>query len=353
MRAALWHARKDIRIETVPDPAPPGPGEVILKVGGCGICGTDLEEYAYGPIFIPVGTPNPLTGTQAPLILGHEFAGEVVEVGRDVPYHAGTHLAPDTLIACGECYYCQRHMLSLCDNLSLLGLMAHGGLAEYCKVPISMCVELPASLSLEWAALGEPLSVAVRAVRKSRLQVGEKVAIFGGGTIGMFCLQIVVNAGASEIYVVEPMAQRRQIALELGATGVIDPTQVDAVEELRRLTTIGPDVVFEAVGVPEVIPSAIQAARKAGRIVLIGIPGMDSSFNFFSIVATEKEVIGSFSHVYDEDFYVALRLLAEGRIQAERLITDRIPLERLVDDGLQRLQQHPPDTLKILVQPHG
>jgi len=169
MRAALWHARKDIRIETVPDPTPPGPGEVILKVGGCGICGTDLEEYAYGPIFIPVGTPNPLTDTQAPLILGHEFAGEVVEVGRDVPYRCGAHLAPDTLIACGKCYYCQRHMLSLCDNLSLLGLMAHGGLAEYCKVPIAVCVELPASLSLEWAALGEPLSVAEDSRAAARL----------------------------------------------------------------------------------------------------------------------------------------------------------------------------------------
>ncbi|MFC1960358.1 2,3-butanediol dehydrogenase [Chloroflexota bacterium] len=351
MKAAVWYARNDIRIETVPDPGPPGPGEVILKVSSCGICGTDLEEYTSGPIFIPTEQPNPLTGHQAPLILGHEFAGEVVEVGRDVPFKQGTYLAPDTLITCGECYYCARHELSLCDDLALLGLSSHGGLADYCKVPISMCIELPQSLSPEYAALAEPLSVAVRAVRKSRLKIGETVAIFGGGTIGLFCLQIALNAGASDIYVVEPIAGRRELALQLGATGVIDPNSTDPVEELRQLTKIGPDVVLEACGVPSVMPTTIEAARKAGRIVLLGIPGSASTINFFSVVVTEKEIIGSMSHVYDEDFYTALRLLGEGRIDAEKLVTHRIPLDRLIEDGLQRLENHAPDTLKILVKP--
>ena len=353
MKAAVWHARKDIRIETVPDPSAPGPGEVILKVSTCGICGTDLEEYISGPIFVPTDKPNPLTHQMAPLILGHEFAGEVVEVGRDVPFKPGDFLAPDTIIPCGECYYCKRHELTLCDNLAILGLMGNGGLAEYCKVPISMCIELPPSLSLEYAALAEPLSVAVRAVRKSRLRIGETVAIFGGGTIGLFCLQIAVSAGASAVYVVEPVPQRRELALQLGATGVIDPKATDPVEELRNLTKIGPDVVLEACGVPSVTPITIDAARKQGRIVLLGIPGSKSSINFFNVVVTEKEVIGSMSHVYDEDFYTALRLLAEGRIDAEKLITHRIPLDQLVTHGLEHLEKRPLDTLKILVQPHN
>lgn len=353
MKAAVWHARKDVRIETVPDPGAPGPGEVILKITSCGICGTDLEEYASGPHFIPVDKPNPLTGQIAPLILGHEFAGEVVEVGRNVPYKPGTYLAPDTLITCGECYYCKRHELSLCDNLALLGLMGNGGLAEYCKVPISMCVEVPQSLSLEYAALAEPLSVAVRAVRKGRLHVGETVAIFGGGTIGLFCLQIALSAGASAVYVVEPVPWRRDLALQLGATGVIDPAACDPVDELRRLTKIGPDMVLEACGLPEVMPTTVDAARKAGRIVLLGIPGGKSSIDFFKVVVTEKEIIGSMSHVYDEDFYTALRLLAERRIDGEKLITHRISLDHLVQDGLEHLEKHPVDTLKILVKPHN
>ena len=121
--------------------------------------------------------------------------------------------------------------------------------------------------------LAEPLSVAVRAVRKSRLRVGETVAIFGGGTIGLFCLQIALSAGASAVYVVEPVARRRELAMQLGAAGVIDPRTTDAVDRTAETDRIGPDVVLEACGVPEVMPTTIDAARKAGRIVLLGIPG--------------------------------------------------------------------------------
>jgi (R,R)-butanediol dehydrogenase/meso-butanediol dehydrogenase/diacetyl reductase len=351
MKAAVWHARNDIRIENMPDPAPPGPGEVILKVAYCGICGTDLEEYRFGPIFIPVDIPNPITGTKAPLILGHEFAGEVVEVGRNVEVKSGARLAPDVLMTCGECYWCKRNQVTLCDNLAALGLMGHGGLAEYCRLPISMCIELPQTLSFEHAALAEPLSVAVRAIRKGRLRIGETVAIFGGGTIGLFCLQVALNAGASSVYVVEPLPHRRELATRLGAAAAIDPTAVDPVEAIRKLTRIGADVTIEASGVPAVVPVTIEAARKAGRIVLVGIPTGASTFNLFSVVATEKEVIGSLSHVYDEDFQTAIQLLAEGRIEADLLISDRIPLDNLIEAGLQRLEQQPADTLKILVQP--
>ena len=349
MKAAVWHARNDIRIETMPDPDPPGPGEVILKVSYCGICGTDLEEYRHGPIFVPVDDPNPLTGQMAPLILGHEFAGEVVEVGPGVKVKPGTRLTPDVLITCGHCYWCKRNQGTLCDSLAALGLMGHGGLAEYCKVPLSMCLEVPQSLTSEHAALAEPLSVAVRTVRKGRLQVGESVTVFGGGTIGLFCLQVALSAGASRVYVVEPLPNRRKLALKLGATDAIDPQAVNPVEAIRDLTGIGTDVVIDASGAPSVIPQAIDSARKAGRVVLVTIPTGETTFNFLSVVATEKEIIGSLSHVYDEDFYTAVQLLAEERIRADLLITEHIPLERLLEDGLHRLEQQPADTLKILV----
>ncbi len=351
MKAAVWHDRNDIRIENMPEPGPPGPGEVILKVAYCGICGTDLEEYRHGPLFIPVDAPHPITGEKAPLILGHEFAGEVVEVGREAKVKAGTRLAPDIFITCGKCFWCKRNQVTLCESMAALGLMGHGGLAEYCRVPVSMCIELPQSLSLEHAALAEPLSVAVRAVRKSRLCLGETVSIFGGGTIGLFCLQIALNAGASRVYVVEPLPNRRELATRLGATATIDPSAVDPVEAIRDLTQIGTDISIEASGVPTVAPITIEAARKAGRVVLVGIPTGESTFNLLSVVATEKEVIGSLGHVYDEDFHTAIGLLAEGRIKADLLISDRIPLDNLMEAGLHRLEQQPADTLKILVQP--
>src|SRR5947209_2424849 len=185
MQAALWYARDDVRVEDVPEPSAPGPGNVIIKVDACGICGTDLEEYRAGPLLIPVGEPNPLTGRKAPIILGHEFAGEVVEVGRGVTaFRVGDRVAPDVLIYCGTCFWCRRHQVSLCDKLAALGLMADGGLARYCAMPAATCIRLPNGLSSEHAALAEPLAVAVRAVRKGRLALGETVAVFGGGAIG-------------------------------------------------------------------------------------------------------------------------------------------------------------------------
>lgn len=353
MKAARWHARHDIRIDDIPEPTAPGPGEVIIKVGACGICGTDLEEYTDGPLFVPVDEPNPLTGRKAPLTMGHEFAGEVVEVGKGVTaFKPGDHLAPDVLLYCGECYWCQRHQVNLCDKLAALGQMDDGGLAEYCKLPVKMAIPVPNGLSDDHAAMAEPLSVAVRAVRRGRLAPGETVAVFGGGTIGLFCLQVALAAGAGEVFVIEPLQGRRELALKLGASAVIDPKAVEPIEELRRLTRgVGPDLVMEAAGVAPVTPVAIHAARKGGRIVLVGIPVAPTTFNFFEVVFTEKEVIGSLSHVYDEDYATAIRWLGDGRIQAEPLISVRIPLARLVEDGLERLADQSTETLKVIVKP--
>jgi len=354
VKAAIWHARDDVRIEDVPAPSAPGPDEVILKVGACGICGTDLEEYRAGPIFIPVERPNPLTGRLAPLILGHEFAGEVVAVGRDVAsLRVGDRVAPDGLIYCGECYWCRRHQVTLCDKLAALGLMADGGLAEYCKAPAATCIKLPPGTRFDHAALAEPLSVAIRAIRKGRVGLGEKVAIFGGGTIGLFALQAARHAGAGAVYVVEPHEGRRALATKLGAAETIDPGEVDATRELHVLTRIGPDVVIEASGAVAAAPAAIEAARKGGRIVLVGIPIAATAINFMTVVSDEKEVIGSLSHVYDEDFATAVRLLADGLVDAEPLISARIPLDALLTDGLHRLETRAVETLKILVEPGG
>src|SRR5438552_8337343 len=181
MKAARWHGRRDVRIEVVPDPTP-GPQEVVLHVDWCGICGTDMEEYLTGPHWVAVGHPHPLTHAQAPLALGHEFCGEVVAVGREVRgLRVGDRVAPDTLIYCGHCYWCQRHQVQLCEHVAFLGLMADGGLAEFCVAPEAMCIPLPPSLSSDRAALAETLAVGVHALRRGRLSPGETVVIVGAG----------------------------------------------------------------------------------------------------------------------------------------------------------------------------
>ena len=353
MKAAVWYGRRDIRVEEFPDPPPPGENEVKIKVSWCGICGTDLEEYLYGPLYIPVDEPNPLTGRKAPMILGHEFVGTVVEVGPCVTgFKVGDVVTPDTLIHCGECYWCKRHQVHHCENLAILGLMTDGGFAEYVNAPTYMCFHLPAGVSPEVAVLAEPASVAVRANRLARTSFGDSVAVIGAGTIGLLCLQTAFLSGASQVYVLEIDSSRREVASQMGATEVFDPLAVDPVEAIKDHTGgRGVDVVLEAGGNAKTIAMAPKLACKRGRVVLLTLHNEPVPINFFPLVCDEIELIGSFSHIYDEDFAAAVTLLGDGRINAEPLITGRIGLDDIVEKGLEELIAHKSDNLKILVSP--
>ena len=225
MKAARWHRRGDVRVEDVPCPSP-GPGELLLRVSWCGICGTDVEEFLAGPTIIPVEVPNGLTGRVAPITLGHEFVGSVAAFGEGVTgFELGERVAPEVVLFCGRCFFCRRHEYALCLNWAALGLMADGGLAEYAVVPAFSCARLPASLPDEEGALIEPTEVAVRAVRKSDLRLGESVAVVGGGTIGLLVLQVARAAGAGAAYLIEPRPSRRELGLSLGATAAFAPEQ--------------------------------------------------------------------------------------------------------------------------------
>jgi (R,R)-butanediol dehydrogenase/meso-butanediol dehydrogenase/diacetyl reductase len=353
MKAAVWYGRRDIRVEEFPDPPPPGENEVKIQVAWCGICGTDLEEYLYGPLYIPVNGPNPLTGRMAPMILGHEFAGTVVEVGPGVnDFKVGDVITPDTLIHCGECYWCRRHYVHQCEKLAILGLMTDGGFAEYVNAPTYMCFHLPPGVSPEVGALAEPASVAVRANRLAGTSFGDRVAVIGAGTIGLLCMQTAFLAGASEVYVLEVEASRREVASRMGATQVLNPPELDPVEAIKDLTGgHGVDVVLEAGGNSETIAMAPKLARKRGRVALLTLHNEPVPINFFPLVCDEIQLIGSFSHIYDEDFAAAVSLLGSGRIQAEPLITGRIGLDDVVEKGLEELLANKAGNLKILVSP--
>ncbi len=355
MKAAVWHGRHDIRIMQFSDPRPPARDGVTLQVAWCGICGTDLEEYLYGPLFIPVEKPNPLTGRAAPMVMGHEFVGVVRAVGAEVSdLKIGDRVAVDTLLHCGECYFCKQHLVQLCEKLAIMGLSTDGGLAEFVNAPRYMCFKYPATLSDEHAALSEPASVAVRAVRRSRLAPGETVAIIGAGTIGLLTLEVARAMGAEKVIVLEPAENRRRIAAQLGAIAAVDPGRNDPVLAVHALTgSLGADVVFECAGNVRTMAMAPMLARKRGRVVLVGLHDAPTSMRLLSVVTGEQEIIGSFSHVYDEDFGLAVELLSSGRITAEPLITARIGLKGLVPQGLDELASNKDRHLKILVSPHG
>ena len=355
MKAAVWHGRRDIRIEQFPDPPPPGKNAIRIRVDWCGICGTDLEEYVNGPLYIPVHKPDELTGRQAPMVIGHELVGTVVETGPGAEAFApGDRVAPDTLLFCGECWYCRRHLVHQCRKLAILGLMTDGGCAEYVNAPVYMCYKLPPSMPSETGALAEPAAVAVRAVRTGGVKLGDRVAIVGGGTIGLLCLQVAVLSGAAEVHVIEPHESRRRLALQLGARQAIDPAVVNPQEALMDLTGgAGADVVLECGGNPATMSLAPRLARPQGTVVITGLHNEPVGVNLFSLVCREITLRGSFSHIYDVDFAEAVALLGAGRIAAAPLITARIGIFEAIEKGFERLLHNKGEHLKILISPQN
>jgi (R,R)-butanediol dehydrogenase/meso-butanediol dehydrogenase/diacetyl reductase len=352
MKAARWHGRRDVRVEEVSVPTP-GHGEVLLRVSLCGICGTDLEEYRHGPLVIPADRPHPLTGRRAPLTMGHEFFGVVATLGSGVDgLREGERVVPDIVLFCNACVFCRQHQYALCEKWAAIGLHCDGGLAEYVTVPAFSCIRLPATLSDAEAALVEPTEVAVRAVNKAPPQIGDVVAVLGGGTIGLLTLQVARAAGAGEVVLVEPRPARRALGVELGAAAALDPGDAGWMDELRRLAGgLGPHVVYECAGRPDSASLAIRMSRKGGRIVLVGITGGEVPVDTLDLLIGEKTVIGTIQHHYDEDLPAAVRLLADGRVRGIPLVTAEIPLRDVVRGGFEALTSAGQEHLKILVNP--
>lgn len=234
MRVARWYGGDDIRIEQVPKPALSGL-EVRIRVAVCAVCGTDVHSLA---------GKFPLTAP--PCVLGHEFSGTVAEIGPQVTrVQVGDRVAVEPGVVCHSCWYCRNGQEHLCTSRQ----MSPGGFAEYAVVPESVVWRLPDALSLETAALAEPMACAVHAVDQAQLRSGSTVAILGAGAIGLSLLQLCRLSGAATTVVLEPDAGRRDLALRLGADLAVDPLETNAVEAIRSVTDgRGADAVFEAVG---------------------------------------------------------------------------------------------------------
>ena len=350
MLAVRWHGRRDLRLEDIPEPQVK-PGFIKVKVKACGICGTDLNEYLNGPIFIPTEKPHPLTGRTAPVTIGHEFAGEVVDIGEGVKgFEVGDRVAVFPVIHCGECYFCRRGMENLCVNFGVTGLSEDGGFAEYALVRPYQAYKIPESVSFEEAALVEPLSVGVRAVKKAGLLPGDSVVIIGAGPIGLSVLLVARASGAGKVIVVEPSRVRRKKALELGADIAIDPSgrsTEEVVEDIVGETELGADVSFECVGLNETFKTAVESIRKGGRAVILGVFKCLTSFNAKGLVVGEKSIVGSVSHSAD-DFCRGISLIASGRVDVRPMITSRVGLEEIIERGFEELAKNREGHVKIL-----
>lgn len=349
MRAAVWHKARDLRVETVASPELRSAHDVRVKVAACGICGSDLHEYAAGPIFVPVGTPHPISGDMAPIIMGHEFAGEVVEVGSAVTrVKPGDRVAIEPILSPNRngAYLMESYNLS--PELGFHGLSGGGGgFSEYTVVGEHMVHVMPEGLSYEQGALVEPAAVALHAVRQSRLRAGDTAAVFGAGPIGLMVIEALKAAGAAQIFAVELSAARRAKAAELGAIA-LDPETGDAVAKIAEQSGGGGvDFAFEVTGIPAVLKQCIHATHPGGEIVVVSIWEGEASFNPNDLVIKERTMRGIIA--YRNVYPAVMALMQRGFFRAEDLVTDRIGLDAVVENGFERLLADK-SQIKILVQ---
>ena len=339
MKAAVFLGAGRIEVRDVPTPVPE-PGEVLIRVGYCGICGSDLEAYATGMY-------------ETGLIIGHEFAGTIVQIGPDVSgWQVGDRVVVGDAVPCGECPSCREGWLDACESLTMIGVSHDGGMAEYVKFMAKGLHRLPATVSLRQGALVEPLSIALHGVRRSRLRPGDVAVVMGAGPIGLLVLQCALLAGARRVAVTEVEPMRAALAGRLGAAVVLDPSRDNVGIALSRLTGgRGPEVVYICTGAPSPYRDAISLVRKGGQVFVMGLCVEPVETDFMSIAMGELSIEGSFAG--RAEMAAAVEFVAQGRLDVEALISHEISLDNVVEQGFCRLAAPGSGAVKILVNIGG
>jgi 2-desacetyl-2-hydroxyethyl bacteriochlorophyllide A dehydrogenase len=339
MKAAVLPSAGRVVIEDLPRPHA-GPDEIVVKVGACGICGTDQHIFEGG---------GHLT-IAFPLVPGHELAGEVVETGENVTWlREGDRVALDPNIPCGHCFWCTRGEVHLCANLQALGVTRNGGFEEYCLSPARQAIVLPDNVSTTMGGLAEPLACCLHGADRLAVRPGETVLILGGGFIGLVLLQLAKAAGAGAVIVSEPFAPRRLKALAFGATRAVDPGAEDLAAIVAEVTDgRGADACIESAGRVETAEQAVALARRGGRILFFGVvpEGREARIAPFDVYRKELSILGSFVNPFTHAR--AVQLLSEGGVNVEDLISHRFAVEDFAE-ALEAARR--PDAVKVVVTP--
>jgi (R,R)-butanediol dehydrogenase/meso-butanediol dehydrogenase/diacetyl reductase len=339
MKAAAFKEQNRMAVIEVPQPHP-GPGEVVLKVHNCGICGSDLHAVQYG-IGLPAGT-----------VMGHEFCGEVFELGPGVRgFRVGERVTSLPFISCGDCEACRRDDGMHCARTRGLGLgQLPGAYAEYVLCGERSLLKLPDNVDSRAGALVEPLSVGLHGVNRARLQPGAGVVVMGAGPIGLSTLLWARAKGVPAVVVSELAPGRTELAMKLGASAVVNPTIEDPAEKVRSLTGRAPDVVFECIGVKSTLDSATNMVGLHGRVVVLGVCMEPDQIRPLTCIL--KEISIDFIVGYTRaEFQETIDALASGRIDPRPMITDIIGIDRVPEmfDAL----KNPGARAKVMVEfPH-
>lgn len=356
MKAARFYGERDIRIDENVEPNAVGSTDVRIDVDACGICGTDLHEYERAEL--TPETDHPETGASRPIVVGHEFSGHVSEVGDDVTrLEVGDPVTVHPNIPCHDCVYCADGAYNRCEDALAIGLeTGTGGFAESAVVPAQQVHVLPESVDLWEGALVEPLAVGLHAVRRSGMQAGDTVAVFGCGPIGLTALRAAEAGGAKRIFVSEPNEHRREIARRLGADVAIDPLEEDAVERVTDATDDGVDIAFEFAGVEPSVAAAIRSTRRGGAVTIGSLSEGTVALDLDEIVLNERELRGTFCYGFPprsfrSEFDAIVQSLADGEIDTDAFATKRISLDDIVEEGYEELADPDTEHVKILVEP--
>jgi L-iditol 2-dehydrogenase len=322
MKAALFAGIKNLRVEELPIQKI-NDDEIIIKVNACGVCGTDYHIY------------NGEAPAKAPVVIGHEYAGEVVESGINAAeYKAGDKVVVDPNIYCGYCIFCREGKINLCENLKALGVTINGGMAQYSIVPKRQAYLLPRNFPINNAVFTEPLSCCIHGIEQAEVKMGDSVAVLGMGTIGLLMVQLARINGASKIIAIDPITEKCKIAETLHVDAALDPSNQYFLSDYESITSGGADVVIECVGSQPAAELAFKLAKKGGRVIIFGLadPSAAISLNLQSVFHKELTIKSSLLNPFT--FQKAVDLLVSKKVHVDILNLSEIPLQTESLDSL-------------------
>jgi L-gulonate 5-dehydrogenase len=342
MRAAVTEGRRAMRVIDLPEPSAPGAGQVLVRPEAVGLCGSDFH-YFLGDLGDAVGTDL------YPRVQGHEFAGVVDAVGPDSPpgLRVGERVAVWPVTSCGHCYPCRIGRRNVCSNISLIGVHRDGALQERLRVPVSQVFPVGGQ-DAAVAALIEPVSIAVRAVVRGRVEAGEKAVVFGAGPIGQAVATAAIDRGA-HILLVDPVRSRVERGKATGAELLALEDGADLVAATREWAgDEGPQLVFEATGVPDVARTAVELVSQAGRVVIVGLSAHDAPLRVGDLAFKEIDLLGV-SCCNGDEFAEAVDLVARREESLRGLVTHEFPLEQ-APEAIEYAIGHPAEVMKAVIR---
>jgi threonine dehydrogenase-like Zn-dependent dehydrogenase len=338
MKCAVFYDKEDLRIErkAIREPAP---DECVIRVKSCGVCGTDIHAY--------LGHTSYMT---RPLILGHEFSGEIVQVGKQVAgFNIGDRVTVEPNLECGKCTHCRDGKIRLCPNNRPYGTTLDGAFAEYMIAREDRIYLIPDSLSYDEAAFAEPVSNVVHGVDIAEIRPGQTVVVLGGGPAGLQFTQLAKAAGADPLILITRATWKASLAKELGADHVLSPRECDVHSEVMRITDeLGAHVAIEAIGGAQALEQCFSLTRKGGRTISYGVPPESDHFSIpaFEFLTHGKQILSCWLNPFC--FERAIDVLAKKVVKAEPLITHRFSLDE-IQQAFETMIEKPHGFIKAVV----